>query len=52
MIEKKEEQVVDDPNVLASWKHKVNSLMEAFAKEKLTLKVYLENGKPNIMIHF
>ena len=42
------EQVVVDPNVLASWEHKVNSLMEEFVKEKLTLKVYLENGKPNI----
>ena len=45
------EQVVVDPNVLASWEHKVNSLMEEFVKEKLTLKVYLENGKPNIKIH-
>src|SRR5713101_3241870 len=45
------EQVVVDPNVLASWQHKVNSLMEEFVKEKLTLKVYLENGKPNIKIH-
>ena len=44
------EQVVVDPNVLASWQHKVNSLMEEFVKEKLTLKVYLENGKPNIKI--
>ena len=35
------EQVVVDPNVLASWEHKVNSLMEQFVKEKLTLKVYL-----------
>ena len=39
-----------DPNVLASWEHKVNSLMEEFVKEQLTLKVYLENGKPNINI--
>ena len=45
------EQVVVDPNVLASWEHKVYSLMEEFVKEKLTLKVYLENGKPNINIH-
>ena len=43
------EQVVVDPNVLASWEHKV-SLMEEFVKDKLTLKVYLENGKPNINI--
>ena len=41
------EQVVLDPNVLASWEHKVNRLMEEFVKEKLTLKVYLENGKAN-----
>ena len=44
------DQVVVDPNVLASWQHKVNRLMEEFVKEKLTLKVYLENGKPNIKI--
>ena len=44
------EQVVVDPNVLESWEHKVNSLMEEFVKEKLTLKVYLENGKHNINI--
>ena len=36
--------VLVDPNVLASWEHKVNSLMEEFVKENLTLKVYLENG--------
>ena len=29
-----------DPNVLESWEHKVNSLMEEFVKEKITLKVY------------
>ena len=39
-----------NPNVLTSWEHKVNSLMEEFAKEKLTLNVYSENGKPNINI--
>ena len=49
-VSKSVEQVVVDPNVLASWEHKVNSLMEEFFKEKLTLKVYLENGKPNIKI--
>ena len=49
-VSKSVEQVVVDPNVLASWQHKVNSLMEEFVKEKLTLKVYSENGKPNIKI--
>ena len=39
-----------DPNVLASWEQKVNSLMEDFFKENITLKVYSENGKPNINI--
>ena len=43
-----EQVVLVDPNVLASWEQKVNSLMEQFVKEKLTLKVYSENGKPNI----
>ena len=50
-VSKSVEQVVVDPNVLAYWQHKVNSLMEEFVKEKLTLKVYLENGKPYIKIH-
>ena len=36
-----EQDVLVDPNVLASWEQKVNSLMEEFVKEKLTLKVYL-----------
>ena len=45
-----EQVVVVDPNLLAYWEHKVNSLMEEFFKEKLTLKVYSENGKPNINI--
>ena len=45
-----EQVVVVAPNVLASWEQKVNSLKEEFVKEKLTLKVYLENGKPNINI--
>ena len=35
-----EQVVVVDPNVLAYWEHKVNSLIEEFVKEKLTLKVY------------
>ena len=35
-----EQVVAVDPNVLASWEHKVNSLMEEFVKEKITLKVY------------
>ena len=47
-----EQVVAVDPNVLASWEHQVNSLMEEFVKEKITLKVYLENGKPNIKIHY
>ena len=34
-----EQVVAVDPNVLASWEHKVNSLMEEFFKEKLTLKL-------------
>ena len=38
-------------NVLASWEHKVNILMEEFVKEKLALKLYSRNGKPNIKIH-
>lgn len=44
------EQVVVDPNVLTFWEAKVNDLMNEFVKEKLTLKVYSENGKPNIKI--
>ena len=36
-----EQVVAVDPNVLASWEHKVNSLMEEFVKEKLTLRVLL-----------
>ena len=47
-----EQDVLVDPNVLEYWEHKVNSLMEEFVKEKLTLKVYSENGKPNIKIHY
>ena len=46
-----EQVVLVDPNVLESWEQKVNSLMEEFFKEKIILKVYLENGKPNINIH-
>ena len=45
------EQVVVDPKVLTSWELKLNIFMEFFFGEKLTLKVYLENGKPNIKIH-
>ena len=44
------EQVVVDPNVLTFWEAKVNDLMNEFVKEKLTLKVYSENGKHNIKI--
>ena len=51
MSESVEQDVLVDPNVLEYWEHKVNSLMEEFVKEKLTLKVYSENGKPNIKIH-
>ena len=40
-----------DPNVLAFWEYKLNSLMEEFVKDNITLKVYLEKGKPNIKIH-
>ena len=49
-FESMEKFVVVDPNVFASWEQKVNSLMEEFVKERLTLKVYSENGKPNIKI--
>ena len=45
------EKVVVDPNLLAYLEQKVNSLMEEFVKERLTLKVYSKNGKPNIKIH-
>ena len=40
-----------DSTILASWEQKVNSLMEEFVEEKLTLKVYSEKGTPKIKIH-
>ena len=46
-----EQVVLVDPNVMESWEQKINSLMEEFVKERLTLKVYSENGKTNINIH-
>ena len=46
-----EQVLLVDPNVLASWEQKVNSLMEEFVKEKITVKIYSENGKPDIKIH-
>ena len=35
-----EHDIVVDPNLLASWKQKMNSLIEEFVNEKITLKVY------------
>ena len=51
MSESVEQVLLVDPNVLESWEQKVNSLMEEFVKERLTLKVYSKNGKPNTKIH-
>ena len=45
------EQVVVDPKLLTPWELRLNELMQKSFEEKLTLKVYSENGKPNIKIH-
>ena len=39
-----EKNIGVDSIVLASWEQKVNSLMEDFVNENITLKVYSENG--------
>ena len=47
-----EQNIGVDSTVLASWEQKVNSLMEEFVEEKITLKVYSEKGTSKIKIHF
>ena len=46
-----EQNIGVDSTVLASWEQKLNSLMEEFVEEKITLKVYSEKGTPKIKIH-
>ena len=46
-----EQNIGVDSIILASWEQKLNSLMEEFVEEKLTLKVYSEKGTPKIKIH-
>jgi uncharacterized membrane-anchored protein YjiN (DUF445 family) len=45
-----EQNIGVDSTILASWEQKVNSLMEEFVEEKVTLKVYSENGTSKIKI--
>ena len=45
-----EQNIGVDSTVLESWEQKVNSLMEEFVEENLTLKLYSEKGTPKINI--